>query len=298
MRVTNAGSVPLRLVADARLLSLELTPRSVAKAQRCTLPADMRPGDDMERPLVLPPGRSYAEPFDPRLYCLSGKQADALAQGTSLVVHLGWTGGNRTHPPFVVGPIDGVEPVVAPLKSIDAPPIMLPDDPTPPRVQPSTAAADDPDQAKLTLRAQPSVDTTTGHGISMDLTLHNAGKRPVTLRFRPESLSFTVAFAGGVEECLWPAMPVAPMRELYSTLPPNGNTSLSVQLSAYCNGHAFDVPGLLVVTPHLDTRKGSGAELGLRTFDGEVTATRPTVVRLHRGTKPAQLVRPHLEGAQ
>jgi hypothetical protein len=298
MRVTNAGEVPLRFVADARLLSLEMTPRSVAKSLKCTLPGDMRPNDDMERPLVLPPGRSYVEPFDPRLYCLSGKQADALAQGTSLVAHLGWTGGNRARPPYVVGPIDGVEPVVSALKSIDSAPIMLPDDPTPPRLPPSAAVSDDPDPPRLTLRGQPSVDTSSPNGIMMDVTLRNSGKRPVTLRFRPESLSFTVEHSAGVDECRWPTPPVAAMRELYSTLPPGGSATQSVQLMAYCNGHALDAPGLLLITPHLDTRKASGDSLGLRTFDGEVHATRPTVVRLRQGLKPVQLVRPHLEGAQ
>jgi hypothetical protein len=284
-------------VADARLLVLEVTPRSAAKPLRCQLPADMRPTDDMERPLVLPPGRSYAETFEPRLYCFGGKVADALAQGSTVVAHLGWTGGNKARPPFAVGPIDGVEPVVGPLKALDAPPVVLPDE-TPARlVAMPPAAPDDPDPARLTIRAQPSVDAATPHGISVDVTIRNDGSRPVTLRYRPESLRFTVVSNAGVDECGWPTRPVAAMRELYSTVRPGGTASLAVMLDAYCSGPALDEAGLLVITPHFDARKSSGEDVGVRSFDGEVDATIPTVVRLHAGLKPPRFVRPRVEAA-
>jgi hypothetical protein len=297
MRVTNAGTVPVRLVADARLLVLEVTPRSAAKPLRCQLPPDMRPADDMERPLVLPPGRSYAEIFEPRLYCFGGKVGDALAQGSSVVARLGWVGGNAARPPFAVGPIDGVEPVVAPLKSLEAPPVVLPDE-TPARLSKIPPAdPDDPDPPRLTIRAQPSIDAATPHGITVDVTIRNEGSRPVTLRYRPESLRFTVAGPDGVDDCAWPTRPVAAMRELYSTVRPKGTASLAVLLEAYCAGRALDTPGLLVVTPHFDARKSSGEDVGVRSFDGEVDATIPTVVRLHRGLKEPRFVRPHVDGA-
>ena len=298
MRVTNAGEVPVRLVADARLLSFEVTPRSATKALRCQLPPDMRPGDDMQRPLVLPPGKSYAESFEPRIYCFGGKAADALAQGSSVVASLGWTGGSKVRPPFEVGPIDGVEPVVAPVKALQSPPIVLPDE-TPARiVPPSPASADDPDPPRLSLRSQASIDAAAPHGITMDVTLRNDGSRPVTLRFRPESLRFTVAAPGGVEECGWPRHPVAAMRELYSTVRPGGTARLAVLLEDYCGGHALDAPGLLLITPRLDTTKASGEDIGIRSFDGEVVAARPTVLRLHAGVNPTRFVRPRIEGAQ
>src|SRR6202044_1722510 len=120
----------VRLVADARLLTFEVTPRSAAKALHCELPADMRPGDDMDRPLVLPPGRSYVERFEPRLYCFGKRLLDGLAQGAIVVGPLGWTGGKRFRPPFEVESIAGGEPELAPLKEIASPPIGLWDDPT------------------------------------------------------------------------------------------------------------------------------------------------------------------------
>jgi hypothetical protein len=295
MRVTNAGTVPVRLVADARLLTLEVTPRSAAKPLRCQLPADMRPADDMERPLVLPPGRSYVESFEPRLYCFGRRLADALAQGSTVVGRLGWPGGNKARPPFAVGPIDGVEPVVAPLKALESPPIVLPDEAPAKLAPPAPPDPDDPDPPRLTLRGQASVDAASPHGISIEVTLRNNGSRPVTLRYRPESLRFTVASPGGVEECAWPIRPVAAMRELYSTVRPGATASIAVQLEAYCT-QSLDAPGLLLVTPHFDARKSSGEDIGIRSFDGEVDATVPTVVRLHKGLKPPPFVRPHVEG--
>ena len=295
MRVTNAGDVPIRLVADARVLVLEVTPRSAAKPVRCQLPADMRPLDDMDSPLVLPPGRTYAERFQPRLYCFGGRLLDALSPGAIVVAHLGWPGGNPARPPFAVQSIEGVEPELAPLKSVDSLPVAVPDDPAVMLEVPTTPRPDDPDPARLTIRGATTIDAPSASNISVQVALHNEGKRPVTVRFRPETLRFDVSGPTGVEDCRWPALPVAAMRELFSTLQPQATTDLAVLLAAYCSGHAFEDPGLLVVRPAMDTRKASGADIALRTFDGQVIATIPTLIRLHRGLKPRHLTRPQLE---
>jgi len=295
MRVTNGGDVPLRLVADARLLVLEVTPRGAAKPVRCELPADMRPGDDMERPLVLPPGRSYVERFEPRLYCFGQHLLDALAQGSIVVGRLGWLGGNKTRPPFEVASIAGVEPELAPLKDIASPPIGLPSEPSATLETAPTRSPDDPDPATLTLRGPASIDAQLATGIGITVTLHNGGKRAVIVRLRPETLRFGVTAPLGPENCGWPLAPVAAMHELFSTVAPGGNADLSVLLNAYCPGKSFDEPGLVVVRPELDTRKASGADIALRTFDGRVVATSPVVVRLHQGLKHPRLQHPHLE---
>ena len=295
MRVTNEGDVPVRLVADARLLVLEVTPRGAKKAVRCELPADMRPGDDMERPLVLPPGRAYVEHFEPRLYCFGQHLSDALAQGSIVVGRLGWLGGNKTRPPFEVASIAGVEPELAPLKDIASPPIGLPDEPSA-TLEPATPPRpDDPDPAILTLRGPASIDAQLPSGIGLTVTLHNAGKRAVIVRLRPETLRFEVTAPRGAEDCKWPLSPVAAMHELFSTVAAGGNAELSVLLDAYCAGHSFDEPGLVMVRPELDTRKASGADIALRTFDGRVLATSPVVVRLHQGSKRPHLQHPHVE---
>jgi hypothetical protein len=294
VRVTNHGDVPVRLVADARLLVLEATPRSASKAVRCELPADMRPGDDMEGALVLPPGRSYVETFEPRLYCFGARSLEALSAGATVVGRLGWSGA-RAHGPYVVQSIDGVEPLLAPLKSIDSPPVALPDDPTPAFIEASAANPSDPDPAHLVVRGQPAIDAPSASNIAVAVTLRNQGKRPVAVRFRPDTLGFEVAGPTGVQDCHWPVSPSAAMRELFTTLRPAGAADLSVLLADYCDSRSFSQPGLVVITPRMDTRKASGADVALRTFDGVVTATAPTIVRLHQGLKPPHLRHPRLE---
>src|SRR5580700_1992935 len=53
MHVINEGDVPVIVVADARLLRLEVTARGASRARTCELPFDMKPQDDLQRPLVL-----------------------------------------------------------------------------------------------------------------------------------------------------------------------------------------------------------------------------------------------------
>jgi hypothetical protein len=295
MRVTNDGDVPVRLVADARLLTLEVTPRSAARALRCELPADMRPSDDMDRALVLPPGRSYVELFEPRLYCFGQRYLDALAQGSTVVGRLGWAAGKTSRPPFAVESIAGVEPELAPLKEIVSLPIGLPDEPTPALYLPLPSRPDDPDPVHLALRGPVAVDATSPNSITVNVTLSNGGSRPVFVRFRPETLRFSVTSPGGAEDCRWPMRPVAAMHELFSRVPPGGTTDLSVLLDAYCRNPTLSQAGLLLVRTELDTRDASGTEIGLRAFVGRVVATHVTVVRLHRGTRSRPLQQPHLE---
>ncbi len=294
MRISNAGDIPVRVAADASLLSLEVTPRGARSAVRCELPEDMRPSSDRERALVLPPKRSYAETFEPRLYCFAEK-LDALAPGSVVVGRLGWTTGPRTGAPFEVTPIEGIEPELAPLKSIDAEPIALPDERTAP-----LGTAEHPeevDSPRLSLSGAAAVDAESPNEIEIPVTIRNETERTVVVRFRPEVISFDVATAGRLEHCGWPTMPAAAIPEMFTTLPPNGSETLDLGLADYCTkGGALNQSGLLVVRPRLDTRNASGQAIGLRTFDGALSATKPTVVRLHRGASPVgPLVRPRLE---
>ncbi len=288
MRVTNEGDVPVSLVADARLLTLEVRERSAARPVRCELPADMRPASDSERALVVPPKRSYAETFEPRLYCF-GAASRALAQGAVVVAHLGWTGG-RQGPPYAVSSVEGVEPQVEPLRELSSAPIALPDEPTPTAAEVAPATT-----PRLLLQGAAAVDAPRPTDVTIPVTLRNASGHPVTLRFRPETLRFEVTGPTGKVDCPWPTLPTAPMRELFTTLPPGGSSSLDLVLASYCGNRTFDTPGLFLVSPRLDTRQASGEVIGIRSFDGVVFAQRPTVVRLRTGAAaPQPLRRPAL----
>jgi hypothetical protein len=297
VRLVNAGEVPVRVVADARLLVLDILPRGARTSTRCELPADMRPNDDLDSTLVVPGGRSYAESFEPRLYCFGGK-LDLLSSGAVVTAHLGWTTGRKSEPPFIVSPIEGVEPELAALKSLDAPPVALPDEPSASILSTRTPDRDSVvDVPRLSLRGPISIDASSANEIEISVTLRNEGARSAVVRFRPEVIGFDVVGPAGVEHCAWPVMPAAAMRELFTTIPSKGSETLDLSLGSYCTRHALDEAGLIVVRPRLDTRNASGAAVGVHSFDGEVIALTPTVVRLHRGAKPVPLVRPRLEPA-
>jgi len=296
LRVTNQGDVPVRISADARLLALDVTPRGEHRAIRCELPPEMRPGDDLDSALVVPPKRSYAETFEPRLYCFGAAKLQSLVSGSTVIAHLRWS-GTASAPPYAVAGIDGVEPEVSPIKSLDGQPIALPDEPTAPHDPPPSPADSgsiDP-SPHLGLAAAPAIDAFSADDLEIPLTLRNESSQAVIVRFRPDTLSFDVMGPDSVQTCTWPAVPGAPIREAFTRIPPKGSASLSVLLSAYCSGHPLDQAGLYVVRPRLDTRRASGASIGFRSFDGVVAAATPTVVRLRRGIAVPLLRRPRLE---
>src|SRR4029079_11472587 len=82
-RLDNEGERPLRIPADVRLLRFEIELHDGKKTKKVkgAAPAGFRPeGVTQARALLLAPGESYVETFDPRLICF-GKDADALAPG-------------------------------------------------------------------------------------------------------------------------------------------------------------------------------------------------------------------------
>jgi hypothetical protein len=286
MRVANEGSVPVRIVADARFLSLELTRRGETRAERCELPAAMRPDDSADRSLVLPPGRAYVETFEPRLYCFSGSALRALGPTSIVVGHLGWQGKGSTD--WAVSPIDGVEPAVAPVRHLDSAPIFLYDE----RLS-FVQGASEKGSVALALDGPPSVDADSPDEVAISVTLRNTGSRPLLVRFRPDTMGFDVVGPSGREPCAWPRRPAAPTPELFTRLPPGGSTPMSFELAAFC-GESLDREGLLVVRPWLDTRPASAQEMGGPAFRGWVSAAAPTFVRLQRGRQPHVRVAPQL----
>jgi hypothetical protein len=315
MVVKNKGAVPLRLVADARLLSLEIepdapsdSPASTAKPKpvRCALPADMRPSTDDERLLVLPPGRSYGEAFDPRLFCFGAKESAALAQGGKITARLGWTNTTRLERPFVVSPFEGIEPRTAAAKSIVAAPFAIPPAgksnagaPTP-MASASTAGpapSSTPSlQPQLIVSMAEFVEAERGAELAATVNVKNAGDRAAHLRLRADTIAFTVTNpAGTTSRCGRTISLGTPMREMFDTVPARGSVSVSVLLSAVCPATTFAEPGLYRLVPAIDTRHASGERIGLATFDGEVSGTKTTFLRIHAPLHATQRPRPVLE---
>jgi hypothetical protein len=276
MRIVNDAPVPVRVVADARLLAFELVRRGDTRVERCELPSDMRPAEASDRSLVLPPGRAYVETFEPRLYCFSGRALNALVPTSVVVAHLGWLGKNAGE--WEVSPLDGVEPPMAPQRHLDSPPIFLYDEKF------SFGQADPAkDKSPLALEGPESVEALSPDEVAVPVTLRNIGSRPAVVRFRPDTVGFEVFSPSGRELCAWPRLPAAPTPELFTRVRPGGTLQMTFAMAAFCNDDSLDREGLLIVRPWLDTRGASGSSIGIDSFTGLASAAAPTFVRLHRG---------------
>ncbi len=104
LRIDNQGAEPLRVAADIRLLSLAVRAPVKSKKGRvgrrgdwqrratiCEGPKTFGLGSHFpsHRELVLEPGASYVEQFDPRLLCFDD-QADLLVPGAKVTPSYGW----------------------------------------------------------------------------------------------------------------------------------------------------------------------------------------------------------------
>ncbi len=315
MHVANTGTVPLRLVADARLLTFDVfaphgaadtLPKKKRKATPvvCALPADMRPNDDVDRALVLAPSRVYSETFDPRLYCFGGARAAALVPGATFVAHLGWMKSRSASAPFVVSPFEGVAPAVRAEKEIVAARADIGADDAPPHgiasagastEAPRPKAGDDPYPPKLALATPTHIDVEAPFDVPMTVTVKNEGVRSVTLLLRPETLAFEILGPHATSFCSWPVKVGGTVREAFSTLRAKREESVSLLLDSVCPDNTFDQPGLYVVRPRLDTRHADGEVVGISAFAGEIIGTSTTLLRVHRGTKPPHRARPVLD---
>jgi len=134
MRVENEGTVAVRIPADGRLLRLEVQTEEGAKPVTCTLPSSLRPKDFPEaRALILAPGHSYEESFDPRLFCF-GKSAVTLGPNVIVRAKFGWEPPKPSKvktktkkPPTGPFAVESAqrEPTIAPLWEVQAPYIVL-----------------------------------------------------------------------------------------------------------------------------------------------------------------------------
>jgi hypothetical protein len=318
MHVENLEPVPVRLVADAHLLSFDVAAPGEAQSVHCTLPADMRPSDDEDRVLILPPKRSYAETFDPRLYCFGVHETPALTAGATVVAHLGWSPSAKRHAQLhVLSPIEGVVPSVGAAGELVSGPFTIPADtlatvdvaapPTAPTTSasatppppPSSTASEAPPIApppkQLVLELPARLDVERPADLSVTLRLSNEGAHPVTLLFRSEVVDFIAIGASGGTRCKWPSQSDTPIRELYTTVRPHQTLSTDVLLSDLCGTQFFDAPGLYVLRGELDTRRASGASIGLATFDGQIVAQTPMLVRVRAARDGRPRPRPTLE---
>lgn len=329
VRLENGGSVPLKVRADGRLLSLTVQAPSTPVPLRCALPEVMRTTQDPERmTLVVPPHGAWMAEIDPRLFCFGAKELGYLIAGATVTARLeapGWTPAWPTVLPRGKGPVrpaaveglEGVTPAVAALSVVEAPAVTLDTSSAVPlpalEVPPARtgtskagaadagAATDDDDDdddpeppgssPQVTLEVPSHVDARDGEALTITATLRNAGTAPARVRLRPSAFQLDVTGPTGVTSCRGPRTgPPAP--ELMTTLAPGQATSLSVTTSSLCPATVFQRAGLYTVRARLDAR--SVLEPGAGREVGTISATKPLFVRVQRGRAAADPERPTL----
>lgn len=286
LRVRNTGALPLRFVADVRLLSLEIAGGDGGAPVRCALPGDARPATDTERVLILPPGRAWSEELDPRLFCFGARAEKALVAGATVTAHLGWYPAKATTvPPFVLSPPESDRASTAdagawptPVKEISCTPFVLPAEPA------SThAPAGAAEEARLSVRMNGRVDGGVLFDETVVLTVKNDGIRPERVFAQPSTIAFDLSGPGGTRRCALGVAPVA-VRDLVTTLGAGATTSVSVALDRICGPGMFDRAGVYRVVPVLDTRRVTPPP-GVRIARGQWTGE-AALVRVRTGKLP------------
>jgi len=293
LRIDNTSSHPVRLAADVRLLRLTITPPASEKRGRrkpratvCNGPIDfgLRNQFPAGRALILEPGFSYAERFDPRLICF-GAKAKHLVSGATVSATYGfrpkakWRRG-AARPPFVVE-FHSKGDVRASQRRLAAPSLTLPGEvtseanaaalqgfpaPHPGLVPPvlvipkeSTAAtvpgAEGETKApkaaaepRLTLTTSRHADAATKRDVRLSVQAHNAGPRPVLVALRARQLSFLVAGPDGTKDCRKPGRHRVP-RDLLRRLKEGKHIHVDVLLGESCPNVKFIRPGLYRARP-------------------------------------------------
>lgn len=315
LKIQNTGDLPVRVPADPRLLSLEITPpggaapeakdvkagakpapKAPAGAPKCELPADARPSTDDGYELVIPASRSWSTTFDPLFMCFGARERAALVAGASVKARFGWRPpaapknaktAPAPSPPFAVAPVGASVGKLAALKEIEADPVTL-SDTVKPAVAPATTDAEAP---RVYLTLPETMDAAKGVDLSTTVTLVNDGDRPITLLFRPDMMQFSVSGPAGSVGCGSTRSIGSPMRELFVTVGSKSRTSIGVLFTATCASGTFDQPGLYRLGAKLDTTGASGRSVNVKTWDDIAQTKSPMLLRIrepHRAPPPAR----------
>lgn len=311
MRVKNESDAPVRLAADARLLTLAVTAPGAKKPALCALPRDSWPLSDRERELVLPPERSWSRSFDPRFFCFAAKEAAALVPGASVVATLGFdeprpARGRKGRPaqhPFVATMLPEAAPAPVGIKRLAAAAFTIAEAPelTAKSAGPKAGDTAPPSERKpesdslveLTVGAR--IDAAIGREVAATVSLRNRDHAPVTTLFRPSTVGFEVLGPEGVVHCTQRIVRGSPIAELFSTLAAGASSSLTVNVDAACPNETFARAGVYEVSAIFDSTGASGTALGLRTLDASVRGREPLLVRVRRSAPGAPEPAPKLD---
>jgi len=288
MLITNADDAPMRIHADARLLRLLVAPRGKNYFE-CELPALMRSGDT--RDLLLKPGESYREEFDPRLVCF-GKVIDEIGEGTSVTAFWGYKPDaqrQKTHKPqlapFVVEPTEGPATFTVEKRLVSLT-TWLPAEPK--KTEGDSAKPEEPvpiNAPRLVIDPVRRVDATALRDARVSATVKNVGDRSALIHIRTDQLEFQVTGPAGRGTCGGRERRRAPVRDFFHTIQTKGSETLTVLLAEACPREVFKRPGLYEISTVLHA-PSDGGQFGLHAVTGDFNAVHRTLLRLQQAKEP------------
>lgn len=315
LAVVNRGTRPVRVLVDARTLSLDLEhpqdpKKKWLKPKRvtCRLPDALIPSEaDPAYVVELAPGEGVVESFDPRFYCVPSKDGQALAPGIKVSARLGfepkkpkvvWRKGKRVEepvpqsPPFVLELAEA--PEEDPKREVETQDTGIEGDRAVKELrattfelnsqygaQPSESESESPLELRMS-RGSDAGDETTA---TVTVALKNRGKKALRVFFRRELLTFEVMGPNGLFTCDPQPDQRAPDRQAFSSLAPGGQLTATSRLIELCPQDAFATPGLYLIHGRFTSRQ-DGSEFGYDAFTGTVESQEPAVVRIRKGDRP------------
>lgn len=253
------ASADVEVLADRRLLWLEVRSEGSRRALRCESPVRPR-RPDRSRLRTLHAGETWAEWLDIRSVCW-GAAFRAFESGASVTAHFGstrWRGIDVAHD--TIGSwrelVQAATTVAGRGQTAEQPPLPI-----------HVALAD--------------ADAATGQRLSFRVTVRSGGG-PVRAWIRPDRFSFRVlAPDGSSHRCSIPRGGGAAIPDLFARLGTTRGAPRALDARQFCGRTVFALEGIYEVTPILEL-DADGAQWGLTTPLG-VFEGRPAAVRVRSG---------------
>ncbi|MCC6214811.1 MAG: hypothetical protein IT376_08085 [Polyangiaceae bacterium] len=319
LHLSNRGDRPVALVADPRLLELEVRVPGRKGTVTCRLPAPLAPERaEPRRVVALAAGETVEAALDPRLYCFASAGQDVLVPGAYVVPRFGWPEEKRTawrrgkrvavpeRAPFVAGPAP--EAPGGKRRKVGAPAAgakRLVGEGFALGSEYATWAATairteaTPEGEILRLQAEAGSDASSERGVTVTVAVRNVSGVAKRVYVRRELLGFEIVGPRGVTTCAPAPTEFAPPRDAFVSLEPGRSLELTSRLRELCPAGTFDAAGLYLVHARL-AFPFSGAEHGLEAFVGRLATERPVPVRVREGSRrvpPPRMRRVRLEPA-
>lgn len=273
--VSLRASSSAEVIADVRLLRLEVRVPGRRRAHRCDMPGRPRRADE-SRARTLAPGERWAEWIDVRELCW-GRSLEALeTEGATVEASYEVGRGRRA---WVVRRSDGSSPMRA-LTRVSVEP---PHAPAAPALDDATAAA------RVTLSSADARSSNPTFRVAVyggGATIRRAWLRPDRFRFR------VVSPTGEVTFCSLPPSGRA-IPDLFSRIGARRAVRFSLESRAYCGDDVFEDAGIYEVTPTVVLDEdGSAWDLDavVGTFSGAEAAVRVRGTRGDRSVDAAVLL--------